>query len=362
MKAITIKQPFASLIVTGLKDVENRSWKTSFRGRVLVHAAKTPVKDGWSALNNEQMKKVSGHKDKLYWNGDGFPNGAIVGSVEIVDCVKNHPSIWADKGLWNWVLANPVMFPEPVDGVKGKLSFWEYDGELPKPKQEKPKMQPKMPDIEALRENAFRRDIVEGARKMIERLTVEEQLSVSFLPLVLTHIAWVYADKAMSCAARDRVTCLKKLGRALKDVRQRYGYELRRDLDFRHVRNVEMQTEMCMEQMSSDLNILYFSVNQELKRKVPDYGYDELRTYAVISTLFVELLEQHNREMDRLLAERLEDRKLAPSIVPPLIQQLYKGMVAFAGVEGKFDYRERNVVMAMKVIKNRIGSIEFSVF
>lgn len=39
MKTITVKQPWASLIVEGIKDIENRTWKTNFRGRVLVHAA-----------------------------------------------------------------------------------------------------------------------------------------------------------------------------------------------------------------------------------------------------------------------------------------------------------------------------------
>lgn len=126
MKAITIKQPWASLIVSGLKDIENRSWKTNFRGRVLIHAAKTTVKEGWSALNKIQIKEVSPHKDKLYGDKEDLPKGAIIGSVEVVDCVKNHPSLWAEKGVWNWVLANPVMFPEPIINVKGKLSFWEY--------------------------------------------------------------------------------------------------------------------------------------------------------------------------------------------------------------------------------------------
>jgi hypothetical protein len=44
MKAITIKQPWAFLIVEGVKDIENRTWKTNFRGRVLIHASKTPAK------------------------------------------------------------------------------------------------------------------------------------------------------------------------------------------------------------------------------------------------------------------------------------------------------------------------------
>ena len=70
MKAITIKQPWASLIAAGLKDIENRTWKTNFRGRVLIHAAKVSVKDGWSALNGMQIKKVSKHKYKLYGDNE----------------------------------------------------------------------------------------------------------------------------------------------------------------------------------------------------------------------------------------------------------------------------------------------------
>ena len=54
MKAITIKQPWASLIVHGIKDIENRSWSTKFRGRVLIHAAGVvdPAKVARVALEN----------------------------------------------------------------------------------------------------------------------------------------------------------------------------------------------------------------------------------------------------------------------------------------------------------------------
>ena len=58
---------------------------------------------------------------------DGFPKGAIIGSVVIADRVQNHPSIWAEKGVWNWVLKDAVLFDKPIMNVKGKLSFWEYN-------------------------------------------------------------------------------------------------------------------------------------------------------------------------------------------------------------------------------------------
>jgi hypothetical protein len=125
MKAITIKQPWASLIVHGIKDIENRSWRTNFRGRVLIHSsAKGDIAKFGCLQPNQRLKILNTPMSRIGFND--LPFGSIIGSVEIVDCVQNHPSIWADKGVYNWVLANPILFPEPIP-VKGKLSFWEYD-------------------------------------------------------------------------------------------------------------------------------------------------------------------------------------------------------------------------------------------
>jgi len=138
MKTLTVKQPWASLIVEGIKDIENRTWKTKFRGRVLVHAGKNCAFD--YLMPDGRM--ISDTTDKLGWHYDNIPHGSIIGSVEIVDCVINHESIWAEKTgknyydqtgefnevkpIYNWVLANPIKFEHPIENVKGKLSLWEY--------------------------------------------------------------------------------------------------------------------------------------------------------------------------------------------------------------------------------------------
>lgn len=130
MKAITIKQPWASLICEGIKDVENRTWKTNYRGRVLIHASGSHGKRFKVDLTDDQMKSAFSiiAKRCMFEN---FPFGAIIGSVEIVDCVRDHASVWAEKGVWNWVLANAVLFPESIP-CKGKLSFWDYPS-IPEP-------------------------------------------------------------------------------------------------------------------------------------------------------------------------------------------------------------------------------------
>lgn len=131
MKTITIKQPWASLIAHGIKDIENRTWKTNFRGRILVHAGKALYRT--SIFETLKLEQYSAFRGKIGFSGLDFlePKGAIIGSVEVVDCVQNHPSIWAEKDCWNWVLANPELFPESIP-CKGKLSLWDYPG-IPEP-------------------------------------------------------------------------------------------------------------------------------------------------------------------------------------------------------------------------------------
>lgn len=128
MKAISIKQPWASLIVSGLKDIENRSWKTNFRGRVLIHAGKK-ADNHWDSPLYEKVDNFLREISKGGTDWSNYHFGAIIGSVEIVDCVQNHPSLWAEKGVWNWVLKDAILFDNPIEGIKGKLGFWNFNME-----------------------------------------------------------------------------------------------------------------------------------------------------------------------------------------------------------------------------------------
>lgn len=143
MKTITIKNPWAYLICSGEKNIENRTWPTKYRGRVLVHASASPVpmKHEADVFTYAQWWQGLAPDQRILMQSNTLPNSAIIGSVEIVDCVVNHESIWAEKTpmaylgkltiecqkpIYNWVLANPVLFAKPILNVKGRLSFWEY--------------------------------------------------------------------------------------------------------------------------------------------------------------------------------------------------------------------------------------------
>ena len=126
MKVLTIKQPWATLIMQGDKRFEFRSWQTKYRGNLLIHAGK--------GIDKEAMKRLAKYLP------DEIPLGKILGKVTLVDCIKmcpefkdmllkENPDIYTKSSFqenYGWQVENLKVFNEPID-VKGHLSLWEYE-------------------------------------------------------------------------------------------------------------------------------------------------------------------------------------------------------------------------------------------
>lgn len=122
MRALTIKQPWAELIIIGLKDVENRSRRTSYRGRLAVHAGLRRV--DLDDLNLTAMPKRLRRPIEDAWRRHDNA-GRVLGTVELVNCVESYASAWAIDGYWHWILADPRPYARPVP-AKGQLGLWEW--------------------------------------------------------------------------------------------------------------------------------------------------------------------------------------------------------------------------------------------
>ena len=127
MKALSVIMPWPWLILKHGKDVENRTWYTNYRGRILLHCSKKPDPFLTEITARALSDKLTGAelKELFSWCGK------IVGSVEIVDCLRSsgHESKWAEDGMYHWILRNPVLFEKPIP-ARGSLGLWEYEGEL----------------------------------------------------------------------------------------------------------------------------------------------------------------------------------------------------------------------------------------
>ena len=125
MKVLTIRKPWASLIINGYKKYEFRSWKTNYRGKILIHTSQKIEKEMLSRFKDYKLNCVS---------------GSIIGEAELTDCIlvdeefnqnlrkidnvvygkSNHVEKYA------WKLENIKKYDKPIP-MKGKLGLWNIE-------------------------------------------------------------------------------------------------------------------------------------------------------------------------------------------------------------------------------------------
>lgn len=102
--ALSIRQPWAWLVVNGFKDIENRSWPIRYRGPLLIHAGLSEVDLDQAVIARIERR----HKLRM---PESYDRGGIVGVVDVVDCRRRPHSPWHHRGSVGWVLANPRQLP-----------------------------------------------------------------------------------------------------------------------------------------------------------------------------------------------------------------------------------------------------------
>lgn len=125
MKVLTIREPWASLIINGYKKYEFRSWKTNYRGKILIHTSQKIEKEMLSRFKDYNLNCVG---------------GSIIGEAELTDCIlvdeefnqnlrkidnvvygkSNHVEKYA------WKLENIKKYDKPIP-MKGKLGLWNIE-------------------------------------------------------------------------------------------------------------------------------------------------------------------------------------------------------------------------------------------
>lgn len=127
MKTLSVRQPWASLLVSGLKDIENRTWAPNYKGRILIHAssAKVPQKIADKTIfevNNEI------ENEQMFGNFPEFEDleySAIIGYVTVNGYSNDSVSVWAEPVEYQWNIEDAYIFDEPIRNVKGKLNLFE---------------------------------------------------------------------------------------------------------------------------------------------------------------------------------------------------------------------------------------------
>ena len=148
IKVITLYQPWASLVAIGVKRIETRSWATSFRGPLAIHAAKTFPKSARDLCGDDQFtfELVKGG----YMRPDELPRGAVIATCRLVGCkmIISMPTVAFNRpdvryytegmseqekafgdytpGRYVWILEDVKILPEPIP-EKGHQRLWNWE-------------------------------------------------------------------------------------------------------------------------------------------------------------------------------------------------------------------------------------------
>ena len=110
VKVLSIRQPWAWLILTGHKSIENRTWMTHYRGPLYIHAGMN--------MHDRSIEEIE-RQFKITIDRKAMTLGAIVGRVDLVDVVTQSRSSWFE-GPFGFVLRNPeIIKPIPCRGRMG---------------------------------------------------------------------------------------------------------------------------------------------------------------------------------------------------------------------------------------------------
>jgi hypothetical protein len=110
MKALTIQQPWAWAIFAAGKDIENRGWRTNYRGPLVIHAGARLKRDAEFPRRTRPYEA-----EELIFS-------ALLGVVDLVDVVESSRSKWF-QGDYGWVLRNPRQLYRAIR-CPGRLSLW----------------------------------------------------------------------------------------------------------------------------------------------------------------------------------------------------------------------------------------------
>lgn len=138
VKVLSVMQPWASLLVMGVKRNETRSFRSNFRGRIYIHASKTKNRSLVDVCKQAPFNKYVPDYDKL-------PFGKILGHVDMINCMTTEEMSMVflqdsnreraieeyqfgdySENRYAWVMENPVMLDEFIS-VNGTLGIWNYN-------------------------------------------------------------------------------------------------------------------------------------------------------------------------------------------------------------------------------------------
>lgn len=244
---------------------------------------------------------------------------------------------------------------KPVDNV-----VWPINPHIPSiytltnPYYTQPR--PLTAEEKAAKEEAFRKECKDNVQKMMKAFTFEEHMQIAFTLLVIIDTIWYFVDKVQAYCREHRISEVKKLSRAINELRERYRQELRKDLSQKHLDQIHEKSVHWREFNAHHMTIMFFAMSNTLLREYKSQDYLDCMNWAYCAMKLCKLGKSYNDEINKMIRERLGDTKDAPPHW--ILDKLYAIMDAHLPEGFKVD--DTQIDGCMDVFRNNLKQLKYS--
>lgn len=244
---------------------------------------------------------------------------------------------------------------KPVDNV-----VWPINPHIPSiytltnPYYTQPR--PLTAEEKAAKEEAFRKECKDNVQKMLKAFTFEEHMQIAFTPLVIIDTIWYFVDKVQAYCREHRISEVKKLSRAINELRERYRQELRKDLSQKHLDQIHEKSVHWREFNAHHMTIMFFAMSNTLLKEYKSQDYLDCMNWAYCAMKLCKLGKSYNDEINKMIRERLGDTKDAPPHW--ILDKLYAIMEAHLPEGFKVD--DTQIDGCMDVFRNNLKQLKYS--
>jgi len=206
-------------------------------------------------------------------------------------------------------------------------------------------------------EQLFRLQCTADVQKKLEAFTMEENLKMAYEPVLIEAVAWIYAQRVATYSSENRIEKYKRATRHLRELWKLYKDSQQRDLTWHIMQKIQdgarEWTELCVR----DLSVIWFSVNNAMKKDHYQLGHLDMRTDAYMCLLIIRLYHREDDAIAEKIARRLKQPK--KNMPNPCIQSLVLLMRMYLeNITPDYDRHEEN---ALGILRNDLQYINYDV-
>ena len=205
------------------------------------------------------------------------------------------------------------------------------------------------------KEEAFRKECKDNVQKMLKAFTFDEHMQIAFTPHIIIDTIWYFVDKVQAYCRDHRISEVKKLSRAINELRERYRQELSKDLSQKHLDQIHEKSVHWRELNNYHMQIMFFSMSNTLLKEYKSQDYLDCMNWAYCAMKLCKLGKSYNDEINKMIRERLGEAKDAPPHW--ILDKLYAIMDAHLPEGFKVD--DTQIDMCMVIFRNNLKQIKY---